>query len=140
MRWLLMTTDDRAAGSSSRRRVTLFGSLHGPLMTSDDVMDCVPHQAGDALWVPTWTWHRVDYIEGVTALAASLFHVRCEQIATHPPGMQVLTTAPATLPSLRTQVRRVGTLMASEITLRLLQTHNMEICCLAPPRAFTGAA
>ena len=104
-------------------------------MTSDDVMDCVPHQAGDALWVPTWTWHRVDYIEGVTALAASLFHVRCEQIATHPPGMQVLTTAPATLPSLRTQVRRVGTLMASEITLRLLQPHNMEICCLAPPRA-----
>jgi hypothetical protein len=34
---------------------------------------------GDALWVPTWTWHRVDYINGVTALSASLFHIRLEQ-------------------------------------------------------------
>lgn len=42
----------------------------------------------------------------MTALAASLFHVRREQIVTHPPGMPLLTTAPATLPSLRTQVRR----------------------------------
>mmetsp|Transcript_26105 Transcript_26105/g.41319 ORF Transcript_26105/g.41319 Transcript_26105/m.41319 type:complete len:341 (-) Transcript_26105:61-1083(-) len=31
---------------------------------------------GDLLFLPTWTWHRVDYIPGVTALTASLFHVR----------------------------------------------------------------
>jgi len=41
--------------------------------------------AGDAVWVPTWTWHRVDYIDGVTALSASLFHPRHEQIVTHNP-------------------------------------------------------
>ncbi len=33
--------------------------------------------AGDALWVPTWTWHRVDYIPSEdVSLAASLFHFR----------------------------------------------------------------
>ena len=35
---------------------------------------------GDVLWVPTWTWHRVDYLDGVTALSASLFHFRIEQV------------------------------------------------------------
>ena len=41
--------------------------------------------AGDALWVPTWTWHRVDYIasdsdddddDDEISIAASLFHFR----------------------------------------------------------------
>lgn len=33
--------------------------------------------AGDAIWVPTWTWHRVDYIESdEVAIGASLFHFR----------------------------------------------------------------
>jgi hypothetical protein len=41
----------------------------------------VETDVGDALWVPTWTWHRVDYLPGVTALAASLFHFRVEQVA-----------------------------------------------------------
>ena len=41
--------------------------------------------AGDALWVPTWTWHRVDYLPGETALSASLFHPRHEQIVAHNP-------------------------------------------------------
>ncbi|KAL7581052.1 hypothetical protein ACA910_005855 [Epithemia clementina (nom. ined.)] len=45
-------------------------------------------QAGDAMWVPTWTWHRVDYItnnnnndntngsENDIAIGGSLFHFR----------------------------------------------------------------
>lgn len=33
-------------------------------------------KAGDALWVPPWMWHRVDYIEDSVALAASIFHFR----------------------------------------------------------------
>ena len=40
----------------------------------------VETRAGDVLWVPTWTWHRVDYTPGVTALSASLFHFRFEQV------------------------------------------------------------
>lgn len=33
--------------------------------------------AGDAIWVPTWTWHRVDYIESKDiAIGGSLFHFR----------------------------------------------------------------
>ena len=37
--------------------------------------------AGDAVWVPTWTWHRVDYIGGIgtdasISIGASLFHFR----------------------------------------------------------------
>lgn len=31
---------------------------------------------GDVLFVPTWTWHRVDYDDGVLAIAVSLFHFR----------------------------------------------------------------
>lgn len=34
-------------------------------------------EAGDALWVPVWTWHKVEYIESKdVALGASLFHFR----------------------------------------------------------------
>ena len=37
----------------------------------------VDTKAGDAIWVPTWTWHRVDYIESdEIAIGASLFHFR----------------------------------------------------------------
>jgi hypothetical protein len=33
--------------------------------------------AGDAVWVPTWTWHRVDYIESDdVSIGGSLFHFR----------------------------------------------------------------
>lgn len=33
--------------------------------------------AGDAIWVPTWTWHRVDYIDSDDmAIGGSLFHFR----------------------------------------------------------------
>ena len=46
--------------------------------------------AGDAIWVPTWTWHRVDYLPGSTALSASLFHVRVEQIVSHNPRFAAL--------------------------------------------------
>lgn len=31
---------------------------------------------GDGLWIPPWTWHRVDYIPETVSLAASLFHFR----------------------------------------------------------------
>jgi len=31
---------------------------------------------GDTMFIPTWTWHRVDYLPGVTALSVSFFHVR----------------------------------------------------------------
>jgi hypothetical protein len=34
-------------------------------------------EAGDAVWVPTWTWHRVDYIESEEiSISGSLFHFR----------------------------------------------------------------
>lgn len=34
-------------------------------------------KAGDAIWVPTWTWHRVDYIDSHDmAIGGSLFHFR----------------------------------------------------------------
>lgn len=44
----------------------------------------VESHTGDALWVPTWTWHRVDYLPRVTALSASLFHFRPEQTVHNP--------------------------------------------------------
>jgi hypothetical protein len=37
----------------------------------------VATHAGDAMWVPTWTWHRVDYIESEDiSIGGSLFHFR----------------------------------------------------------------
>lgn len=38
----------------------------------------VTTRAGDALWIPTWTWHRVDYIgeKQDVAIGGSLFHFR----------------------------------------------------------------
>ena len=50
----------------------------------------VETDSGDALWVPTWTWHRVDYLPGHIALSASLFHFRFEQVARHNPLFSVL--------------------------------------------------
>lgn len=55
----------------------------------------VEQRPGDVLWVPTWTWHRVDYLPNVTALSVSLFHLRAEQLA----AAQPLLTA-AMVPSL----------------------------------------
>ena len=45
----------------------------------------VEQRPGDVLWVPTWTWHRVDYLPNVTALSVSLFHLRAEQLAAAQP-------------------------------------------------------
>ncbi len=56
-------------------------------------------QAGDALWVPTWTWHRVDYTTTATtddesedgiAIAGSLFHFRFYDFVTQNPLFAVV--------------------------------------------------
>jgi len=33
----------------------------------------------DVLWVPTWTWHRVNYLPDKIAISSSLFHFRPKQ-------------------------------------------------------------
>ena len=45
---------------------------------------------GDAIWMPAWTWHRVDYYPEVTALSVSLFHVRLEQMLAQNPLFTLL--------------------------------------------------
>jgi hypothetical protein len=35
---------------------------------------------GDLLFVPTWTWHRVDYLPGITSLSTSFFHVKTNKL------------------------------------------------------------
>ena len=47
-------------------------------------------RAGDFLWVPTWYWHRVDYVDNVTALSVSLFHVRARQLLGSAPLLATL--------------------------------------------------
>lgn len=42
-------------------------------------------RSGDLLFVPTWTWHRVDYIPGETAFSASFFHVKFANMACNNP-------------------------------------------------------
>jgi hypothetical protein len=42
-------------------------------------------RAGDVLFVPTWHWHRVDYVPDVVAVTVSLFHFRpLEFVRNHP--------------------------------------------------------
>ena len=62
----------------------------------------VPHynvitKAGDALWLPPWMWHRVDYIDTgdnatakEPALAASLFHFRPSEFGLNNPLFAIL--------------------------------------------------
>lgn len=75
----------RAHGADGRDTLAASGAEHFE----------VEQRPGDVLWVPTWTWHRVDYLPGVTALSVSLFHLRAEQLA----GLQPILTA-AMLPAL----------------------------------------
>jgi hypothetical protein len=46
--------------------------------------------AGDLLWVPPWTWHRVEYIEDTVAIAASLFHFRPKEFVRNNPTFATL--------------------------------------------------
>lgn len=47
--------------------------------------------AGDAIWVPTWTWHRVDYMESdEIAIGGSLFHFRALDFVSNNPLFAVL--------------------------------------------------
>ena len=75
----------RAHGADGRDALAASGAAHFE----------VEQRPGDVLWVPTWTWHRVDYLPGVTALSVSLFHLRAEQLA----GLQPILTV-AVLPAL----------------------------------------
>jgi hypothetical protein len=42
-------------------------------------------EAGDLLYVPTWWWHRVDYLPDISSFTTSLFHVRFDQMLKHNP-------------------------------------------------------
>jgi Cupin-like domain len=46
--------------------------------------------AGDALYIPTWTWHRVDYNNDVLSVGASLFHFRVDAFVRNNPLFAVL--------------------------------------------------
>ena len=47
--------------------------------------------AGDALWVPTWTWHRVDYTPSDDiAIGGSLFHFRPKDFLVNNPLFAVM--------------------------------------------------
>lgn len=46
-----------------------------------EILRSLPHyevvtKPGDALWIPTWFWHRVDYENDSASFGASLFHFR----------------------------------------------------------------
>lgn len=40
----------------------------------------VTTEPGDILYVPTWWWHRIDYLPGETSFTVSLFHLRPTQM------------------------------------------------------------
>lgn len=98
-RWVVETDTVRqrpaATPPSAARRTSIFLSIFHQPSTAHRTHICHsppasfgqrkpdahswPWPQGDALWVPTWTWHRVDYLPQQTAVSASLFHFRWEQ-------------------------------------------------------------
>ncbi len=63
----------------SKHGRAFFYSKLNPL--DPNILHNIPHyelvtNKGDGVWIPPWTWHRVDYIPGTVAFAASLFHFR----------------------------------------------------------------
>jgi len=77
-RWTLVSP---ALSMALRPSVSRQGRAFFYSMLDFHSISNIPHyevltSAGDALWVPPWMWHRVDYVEGSVALAASLFHFR----------------------------------------------------------------
>lgn len=47
-------------------------------------------EKGDLLFLPPWTWHRVDYLQGEPALGVSFFHVRPFEMLTSNPVFTTL--------------------------------------------------
>jgi len=86
--------------SVSRHHRAFYYSNLDPLDPGS--LTSVPHynvitKAGDALWVPPWMWHRVDYIDtsddataNEPALAASLFHFRPLEFGLNNPLFAIL--------------------------------------------------
>jgi len=63
----------------SKHGRAFFYSTLNPL--DPQVLDDIPHyevitHPGDAIYIPPWTWHQVDYIPDEISFAASLFHLR----------------------------------------------------------------
>ena len=76
-------------------RRAYFQSAHPPESVGERIAHVrqrwtVDTGPGDVLWVPTWTWHRVDYLPGETALSASIFHFRPEQFLWSDPMSSLL--------------------------------------------------
>lgn len=72
---------------SLRELVRNDPAVHGVLISALPCFNSLTDRSmtGDAIWVPTWTWHRVDYDtesdhessdRGSISLGASLFHFR----------------------------------------------------------------
>jgi len=64
-------------GVSKHGRAFFYSALDTSLL----IKSSIPYyqvitEEGDALWIPPWTWHRVDYLPDTVSLAASLFHFR----------------------------------------------------------------
>lgn len=63
---------------------------------SEDIREVPQYQvttrAGDALWIPTWTWHRVDYVgeQEDVAIGGSLFHFRAVDFVRNNPLFAML--------------------------------------------------
>ena len=79
-RWLLFPQDQ---SKLLRPRISPDGRgyVYATRNPSDSAIEALPRyevtvDAGDLLWVPPWCWHRVEYIEGTSALSISLFHFR----------------------------------------------------------------
>jgi len=45
----------------------------------------VETDAGDVLYVPTWFWHRVEYLPNIVAVSVSLFEVTLLDMARNHP-------------------------------------------------------
>ena len=78
--WTLVPARDSAAlrpAASPDGRAYFYSALGDDDLERVATRQRVTTFPGDALWVPPWTWHRVDYgRDGGPSVAASLFHFK----------------------------------------------------------------
>lgn len=64
--------------------------VYASIDPADPAIGAVPRfevevQPGDLLYLPTWWWHRVDYLPGELSFTASLFHFRVDRFIANNP-------------------------------------------------------
>eukprot|EP00039_Didymoeca_costata_P023547 m.7451 g.7451 ORF g.7451 m.7451 type:complete len:354 (-) comp3717_c0_seq2:49-1110(-) len=88
-KWTLVMPEESAylrPSGSEESRAYIMSNLHPNSDRFNKIKRYeIEVETGDAVYIPAWTWHRVDYLHGEMALSVSMFHVRLQQMVQNNP-------------------------------------------------------